>query len=242
MCILALMLSKKNTAKKEIPLIIDANVGGPYFQPKKIELNMNIVNQPVIRPQSSYIAPYDVLGFGRDDSRNTDSLDPDVYMNLPLESDGITYNTINKYSSIEEEAGHTPTKFKFIRFTFMEVRDASETIVSLGGIRFFLEHDPIEMDMQIWNPHTGDKEVYDGGEWSDSDQWTVVFIFPEAVEVNRYEFKYSSNAPGMDPIEWKVEGSKNGSYWISLDERSIPKTIRRDRNAEYYMRNLHNVV
>lgn len=191
------------------------------------------------RELSTYLAPYDTPGFGIDMARNRDTIDPETYLSMPLESDGIVYNTKDMYSGVEEESeGKIPKKFKYIRFKILAVRDSSVTTVEIGGIRFLLELKPIQTTMEAWNPHTGEKKLYTNGEWSDSDQWCIVFIFSEAVETNRYEITSSLKSPDMDPLHWTVEGSNNATYWVLLDERMKGVSLMRNTMTQYYMMKL----
>lgn len=163
--------------------------------------------------QSSYRAPYEVFGFGMDSSRNSDSIDPDSYLAMPLESDGISYKNRDKYTNLEEEPEVLEKKYKFIRFTVLETRSADE--VAIGGIRFLRNGTRIT-NVVLWNPHTGDKNPYNEEEWIDSDQWSAVFVFSEPVAVTEYQIKTSSKSPEMDPTEWKLEGSTNASFWDEI--------------------------
>lgn len=171
--------------------------------------------EPVMQMQTqpTYRAPYEVFGFGLDSSRNSDSVNPDSYLAMPLESDGISYKNRDKYTSLDKEPEVLEKKYKFMRFTVLETRGADEA--AIGGIRFLKDGVPIT-GVTLWNPHTGDKSQYNGEEWTDSDQWSVVFVFSEPVAVTEYQIKTSSKSPEMDPTEWKLEGSTNASFWDEI--------------------------
>ena len=132
---------------------------------------------------------------------------------MPLESDGISYKNRDKYTSLEEEPEVLEKKYKFIRFTVLETRSADE--VAIGGIRFLKDGVQIT-NVTLWNPHTGDKTAYNEEEWTDSDQWSTVFVFSVPVAVTEYQIKTSSKSPEMDPTEWKIEGSTNASFWNEI--------------------------
>ena len=188
----------------------------PHFKhPTKPVLD-SIFTTPIKKP--TYKAPYDVFGFGFDTARNTDSIDPDTYLNMPLESDGITYKTRDKYTSLEEEDEVTVKKYKYVRFTVLDIRGDSDT-VAIGGIRFLREGVPLT-DISLWNPHTGERVAYNNEEWNDSDQWSVVFVFPEPVAITEYQLKSSMKMPEMDPVKWKMEGSLNASFWNEIHIKS----------------------
>lgn len=186
--------------------------------------------------RTEYKAPYDTFGFGMDIARNVDSIDPDSYLHMPLESEGITHMNKDLYKDIDEEPIQEPTFFKYIRIKIKELRLTQSKGVSLGGIRFLMSREPIKVPVQLWNPHTGDKRNYSGEALKDSDTMSFVFVFSELVQVNRYELKTSFESADMDPISWIVEGSRNGSYWSPLDNRyrvGMPK--ERNTIVGYYM-------
>jgi hypothetical protein len=75
-------------------------------------------------------------------------------------------------------------------------------------------------NISLWNPHTGDKTPYTGGEWTDSDQWTAVFVFAGPVALSEYQIKTSSKSPELDPLKWKIESSSNASFWSEIHTMS----------------------
>lgn len=232
------------------PIIIDEEVIKsskpikPIKQNKSISFNESTIApgyRPLLNPvytQSTYKAPYDITGFGRDSSRNTDSIDPDSYLYMPLESEGITHANKDLYTAIEVSVDEKiPTRFKYIRITFKRIRN-SDTL-SLGGIRFMLSKDRIRSSVQLWNPYTGEKRPYSWGPIQEADQKTFVFVFSELTQINRYEFKSSFESTDMDPTSWIVEGSLNGTYWVLLDEQSkIRMPIQRGNVIPFTMQNL----
>lgn len=191
-----------------------------HANPKYQHPTKTAIDYTASTTKSGYKAPYDVFGFGRDTARNTDSIDPDIYLNMPLESDGIVYNTRDKYTSLELKEEPVEKTYKYIRFTVLAVR-GDESTVTIGGIRFLREGQH-HTGIILWNPHTGDKTAYGDGEWTDSDQWTAVFVFPESVAIDKYQLKTSNKSPDMDPIEWKVEGSNNASFWNEIHTKVSP--------------------
>ena len=192
---------------------------------------------PALNPvyaRTTYKAPYDTFGFGMDTARNMDSIDPDSYLHMPLESEGITHINKDLYKDIDEEPVKPLTVFKYIRIKFKRTRAGQP--VSIGGIRFLMSIDPIQMSTHIWNPHTGEKSIYTGGSLKDDDQMTFIFIFSEPAQLNRYELKTSMDSDEMDPVSWILEGSQNGSYWSILDTRSnVAMPIDRNRVVSYFI-------
>ena len=177
--------------------------------------------------RTNYKAPYDKFGFGIDSARNIDSIDPDSYLHMPLESEGVTHTNKDLYNSVDDTEEYIPTFYKYIRIKFR-----GSNPVKIGGIRFLMSKEPIQCPVTIWNPHTGVKTLYSGDSLTDSDQKTFVFVFSEPVQVNRYEIK-----SGLEPLSsWIVEGSRNGTYWTTLDERVNVKFPLEGKVIEFFMR------
>jgi hypothetical protein len=159
------------------------------------------------------------------------SISVEELMQLPLETDGGGWD--------EETAVSKQSIFiKYVRFQFTEVRDSER--VCVGGFRFLNNGVPIPFEkMHLWNPHTGESKVYGGEAWCDSDQRSVIFYFSEPKQITEYELKSSYESEEHDPTQWSVEGSMNGSFWFTLDDRTqtptaFPKV--RNRIALYLMR------
>lgn len=166
-------------------------------------------------------APYEAVNFGMDKERNVDSIDPESYLYMPLESEGITHQNAHLYKDLEEDVAIPSLRFKFIRFQFTRPRSEKESTISIGGIAFFIGRAPIkEVSTVIWNPHTGEKTPYRGQPWSDSDTWSLILAFLEPISLNRYEITTNTERPDTDPDGWKVEGSYAGTYWMLLDDRT----------------------
>jgi len=185
-------------------------------------------------------APHEKRGFGSDSARNTDDTTTDDYMNLPLIGTGKTYENENAYMDLEEESSvvePTVKRFKYIRLTVLQVRQGDA--VDLEGVRFFQGRSMnYHTDVTIWNPYTGEKEVYNEGHWSDNDTRSIIFCFKDLVTVYRYELKTSKYSQEYDPIRWKIEGSTNGTYWYPMDDRSdanVPFPVQRDIWIMYRM-------
>jgi hypothetical protein len=165
------------------------------------------------------------------EANNIDMTDIDELMQLPLETGS---------EILKEEASLVPNTLftKYVRFQITEVRDSHR--VCVGGFSFLYNnvHIPFKK-IQLWNPHTGESGKYGGGAWTDSDQMSIVFYFSEPVEITQYAIKSSHESEEYDPIQWKVEGSMNGSFWVILDDRTISSTAfpkERNKIALYLMR------
>jgi hypothetical protein len=223
--IVAYITSKKPKPVVATPLSIQID---PAIY-KQVNPTYRHPTQPVNREfiqKSADKAPYDIFGFGSDAARNTDSINADSYLSMPLESDGITYKTRDMYTSLEETPEYTEKKYKYVRLTILDVR-GEESTVAIGGIRFLRYGIPIT-NISIWNPHTGNKMSYNGEEWTDSDQWTAVFVFSEPVALTEYQIKTSMKSPDMDPKYWKLESSSNASFWSEIKTFSLPLSFDRD--------------
>ena len=165
-----------------------------------------------------------------------------TYMELPLETDGKTAKTDSLYQDIEESPSENLSFIKYIKFQCTSVRNIEKLHVHIGGFRFFKGNSLASTKpIVLWNPHTGKRENYTGGPWSDSDQRIIVFCFSEPVLVNRYEIKSSDDLADFDPVNWKIEGSMSGSYWTVLDDRTNTNTvfpIERRKTITYTMNRL----
>lgn len=192
-------------------------------------LKLEVAKQNILEPPRS-LAPYEQAGFGLDRSRNMDSINPDSYLELPLESEGKTHLTRDKYEEVDVDVEtlkiRLPVKqAKFIRLQVHNIRSSSET-VAIGGIRFFYGNRLInDLEMKMWNPHTGISVPYSNGPWTDTDQWSIVFCFSQVMDVNRYEIKTSNESEENDPVQWTIEGSLNGAFWYMLDDRTGEDTF-----------------
>jgi hypothetical protein len=233
---------KKPATTKTVPTYISVEIDPQIYESKPVPTPtlakgyISELNPVYIR--TTYKAPYNMNGFGMDSARNTDSIDPDSYLHMPLESEGITHINKDLYKDIDEEPFYEPTLFKYIRIKFKGLRSSDSSSLSLGGIRFLMSREPIKSSIQLWNPHTGAKSTYSGEGLKDSDQMTFVFIFSEPTQLNRYELKTSLESADMDPSSWILEGSMNGSYWVLLDNRpKISLPLERNKIIGYYMQN-----
>jgi hypothetical protein len=54
--------------------------------------------------------------------------------------------------------------------------------------------------------------------WSDSHKKAIVFAFPYAILMNGFTWTTANPEKGIDgdPVQWKLEGSTNGVFWVTL--------------------------
>lgn len=184
---------------------------------------------PLLSPSSAVTPPpYARPGFGLDLSRNqAPQRRLEEFHELPLQGFGRTVLNEGQHQEVLEVPAttvqHTPkpgVRAKFLRWTVRATRDGGTT-VSIGGVRFLYGQHVVRDDhLTIWNPHTGERTPYDGGAWSDANHRMGVFVFSHPVDLTRYQIQTSQQDPGMDPVDWTLEGSLNGTYWIPLDVRT----------------------
>jgi hypothetical protein len=173
------------------------------------------------------LAPHEQNGFGFDIKRNVDSHELDDYLNLPLVGTGKTYS--NSHMSDLDELSITPVpKYKYIRLTVVETREHTEN-VHVGHIYFYNGSERVkDINVNIWNPHTGEKKLYTGS-WSDNTTRSIVFCFTTNINLTRYDIQTSSRLRMYDPNIWTLEGSKNASYWVPIDTRYVDLPDKRGK-------------
>ena len=180
-------------------------------------------------------APHETPGFGIDLERNMDDVGLDDYMTMPLEGTGITHQNRIQYLDTDAEAEPEPKleQFRFIRLKVLETRDSGAGRVSLGGFKVMWGTQAIDLPgTTAWNPHTGIRRPWVPTEgWSDGDQYELILCFPHAVAVTRYQFRTASEPAGQDPRRWRLEGSQNGTFWLTIDDRSGGGFIPEERGV-----------
>jgi hypothetical protein len=191
----------------------------PPAAPRKFFTNLEIAKIP-----RGEMGPTDAPAFGKDSRRNEDSeIGLDDYLNLPLEGEGLTHQNRHAFRDAEAGADEAPRvmRFQFFRLKVVRTRDASAATAAIGGLMLLNGADDVyHPEAKVWNPHTGARETfYPGAAWSDSDQRELIVKFPTAVAANGYRLRTSEDSMGFDPVEWRLEGSQNGVYWLPLDER-----------------------
>jgi hypothetical protein len=193
------------------PIKINAVEIDPEVFKKKAPPKPVFTRRPRLIEYPMELPPYEKTGFGHDTSRNTDAKDLDDYLQLPLDSDGRTYND-TLYDLDEPPVVRIPERVRYLRMKILETRSGG-TSVSLGALRFF--HKNVQIPAKIINPHTGEGVEFP---WTDADQRTLLIGFSHAVELDKYDFLTSSDEIGHDPVHWTLEGSMNGTFWELIDE------------------------
>lgn len=175
------------------------------------------------------LRPTDDPAFGLDAERNTGKEGLEAYMGLPLEGDGITHTNRDKLADLDVENPVAEAEaFSFYRFTVLETRDPFAHYVSVGGFKLMTGMRVASIQgTKRWNPHTGETAEYGGEAWMATEQRELILKFPQPVVINRYQFRTSDKLAAFDPVRWRLEGSRNGAYWLPLDERT--ETVPEER-------------
>ena len=156
-------------------------------------------------------------------------------MNLPLVGSSKTHSNA-KLADVDSNRTLTQpsTKYKYLRLTVKETRGKTNT-VSIDHIHFYCGNERVkDININVWNPYNGDRDIY-RGKWNDSDTKTVVFRFTQPIAITRYDMKLSHTFPSNDPRIWTLEGSKNASYWVLLDENNVVLPVRRAHTVSFYL-------
>lgn len=206
-----------------------APIAPPPKRTWRIAPQMKDLAAPLLSPSTAVAPPpYARPGFGNDLSRNqAPHRRLDEFHELPLEGLGRTVLNEGQFQEVLEAAAsgaevsaRPGVRVKFLRWSVRAVRNGGQT-VSVGGVRFLYGQSQVrDTGMIFWNPHTGERAPYHGEAWSDSNHRMGVFVFSNPVDITRYEIQTSHEDPSMDPVDWTLEGSLNGTYWIPLDTRN----------------------
>jgi hypothetical protein len=217
-------------APRAVPFQIDPAIAirneRPAILPPPPPPGKFFTNMEISRVDRKFLPdrPIDAPAFGWDKERNEDpEIGLEDYLNLPLEGTGLTHRNRHAYKDAEEGADEAPRimRFQFFRLKVVRTRDAAAATAAIGGLMFMNGTDDVyHPEAKVWNPHTGARETFlPAAGWSDSDQRELIVKFPMAVAVNRYRLRTSEQDTAFDPVEWRLEGSQNGVYWLPLDER-----------------------
>jgi len=172
-------------------------------------------------------APYELPAFGNDMQRNQDDIDFDTYLNLPLNGDGVTYDNRDKLKDLEAADDSEPQleAFTYFRIVVTETRSKSAT-AGIGGIKFMkgLLHVTHPL-AKVWDPHTGEEAPFKEMEPWSNDKGEFIVKFPHAVQIDSYKLRTGKtmDTVNSDPVKWRLEGSRNGTYWVVLDNRTDGK-------------------
>ena len=199
-----------------------------YVNPSK-EAFMNY-GTPVQVSESTF--PLNKQSFGLDMARNRGGPELDTLYEEPLRAADRPSETYGP-QGIEEQPLLSPGKgqsYKYIRFRPVKTRDPAHPTVEVGKFRFLLG--PSEVDLRfakVTNPMgtwVGDTQDVVGAGFrrgfSDEHKKAIVFAFPYAMLMNGFTWTTANPDKGVggDPVQWKLEGSQNGTYWTTLRDQT----------------------
>ena len=179
---------------------------------------------PIQVTESSF--PLNKISFGNDHARNSDSAPLDSLYVEPLRQK-VMPETGPKYVNVDEPIKpEKPVSYRYIRFRPIQTRNPLSETVNVGKFRFFLGPNDIDMrNAKVTNPMgtwVGDIDDVVGRDyrngWSDSHKKAIVFAFPYAILMNGFTWTTANPEKGIDgdPVQWKLEGSTNGVFWVTL--------------------------
>jgi len=199
-----------------------------YINPSK-EAFMNY-GTPVQVTESTF--PLNTKSFGLDMARNRGGPGLDSLFVEPLRTES---NPTELYGprDIEDESLLQPSKsqsYKYIRFRPVKTRNPSNPTVDVGKFRFLTGKAEVDLrfakvtnPMGSWVGDVGDL-VGPGFRrgFSDINKKAVVFAFPYAMLINGFTWTTANPDRGVggDPVQWKLEGSQNGTYWVTLRDQT----------------------
>ena len=223
-----------STAAAIPPVTIDPRVYlSDMFEPESVPPAQVPAPRPArsgAQPQRRPPLPQEQPAFGNDRLRNEDDITIDDYMNLPLVGAAKTHKNRNALADLDEVTIKPSAQaFQYFRLKVLKTRSPTATKVALGGVELRFGEEAIAIPgTLLWNPHTGQKTPMNGPifNWEDDDQKELIWYVPMAVEVTAYRLRTSAVAStDEDPVQWRLEGSLNGVYWTTLDDRSSEETF-----------------
>ena len=214
--------------------------GSQWNQPGACSTTINYVNPskeafmnygtPVQVSESTF--PLNKQSFGLDMARNRGGPALDTLYEEPLRAADRPTDAYGP-QGIADEALLEPGKaqsYKYIRFKPLKMRDPEHPTVEIGKFRFLLG--PSEVDLRfakVTNPMgtwVGDvQDVVGSGfrrGFSDRHKKTIIFAFPYAMLMDGFTWTTANPDKGVggDPVQWKLEGSQNGTYWTTLRDQT----------------------
>lgn len=130
--------------------------------------------------------------------------------------------------------------FKYYRFVWRRVRHVTnDEAVAFAEIDFYYSGDSLDLtDVEAeapggnypYNEYPG--LVLDRDVWSkflDFDQTPLVITFPETVSVDSWAFMTANDFPERDPVEWTVEASRDGVFWVAIQDGDFEAQIPEER-------------
>jgi hypothetical protein len=215
------------------PFVIDPKVWqrtGEGFQNSIVPAPLyrdSIVDSVPVKKSS---APYELPAFGDDMQRNQDDIDFDTYLNLPLVGDGVTYKNRDRLKDLDAPDDTEPRleEFSYFRLVVTETRAPRSATSSIGGIKFMKGLIHVSHPLaKVWDPHTGEETAFkEMDPWSNSTRQFIV-KFPCAMQIDSYKIRTGKtmDTVNSDPVKWRLEGSRNGTYWVVLDDRTDGKAF-----------------
>jgi hypothetical protein len=214
-------------------------------------------NKDLGEPQTGF--PLSVRGFGLDSARNEcvyeldDAYVPPLYQSPQIV--GIQFKKGTSCSASGPEVlgdihvreknvlpltrAAVSSTVKYVRFRPFRTRSAAAGTVRLGGLELFNGDEPVSMNgVQVSNPMgtwVGSAADFSAEGWEDRHKKALVFAFPNSVQVSHYRWRTAKGegSEGDDPVRWKLEGSPNGTFWMTLHDMSVEETsVPTARGAE----------
>ena len=214
--------------------------GNQWNQPGACATTINYVNPgkeafmnygtPVQVTESTF--PLNTKSFGLDMARNRGGPGLDNLFKEPLRAEA-TPTELYGPRDIADESLLQPGKsqsYKYIRFRAVKTRDPSNPTVDVGKFRFLTGQ--VEVDLRFakvtnpmgsWVGDVGDL-VGPGFRrgFSDINKKAIIFAFPYAMLINGFTWTTANPDRGVggDPVQWKLEGSQNGTFWVTLRDQT----------------------
>jgi hypothetical protein len=207
----------------------------PYSNPYK----ETFTNYKTIQVTESTF-PLNKSSFGIDIARNKGGPGLDMLFVEPLRQESKPLDSVGpKYVDADENLkGENASSYKYIRFRPTKTRDPSSP-VNVAKIRFFLKKNEVDLRAaKVTNPMgtwVGDITDVNGPGytrgWSDKHKRALVFAFPYALMMDGFSWTTADPDKGIggDPVQWKLEGSTNGTYWTTLRDQSQNYAVPVDR-------------
>jgi Extracellular link domain len=208
----------------------------PYANPYK-EFFTNY--KPIQVTESTF--PLNKESFGIDIARNRGGPGLDTLFVEPLRQESKPVDSVGpKYVDADDTLkGEKASSYKYIRFRPTKTRDPSSPTVNISKISFYLKKSEIDIrSAKVTNPMgtwVGDVADVNGpgftSGWSDKHKRALVFAFPYALLMDGFSWTTANPEKGLggDPVEWKLEGSTNGTYWTTLRDQSHKYPVPVDR-------------
>jgi hypothetical protein len=136
--------------------------------------------------------------------------------------------------------------YRFVRFRVTKTYQANAGALVLGGFNFVRVVSgkasilQLPTGTKITNPlgavassTLGNPTTLSNTGWVDSAKGAIVFQFPDPFAFDGYVWKTgkstttdgittaASFGPNNDPVQWKIEGSANGTFWTVLHEQTV---------------------